>query len=166
MRLKNKIKKIIDVIKDTDINEIEISSFWGAQKIKLKKGNDCDSKSNLNTYIQSENNINTEKKIVEKPPISDPVIERELAVVEEEDLSSIIIKAPLVGTFYLSPKPGEPPFIEENKKVNKGDTLCIIEAMKIFNEIESEQNCIIKQILVSDGEPIEYDQPLFKVEEI
>jgi len=163
MILKNKIKKIIDVISDTEITEIEISSFWGAQKIKLKKGKDFNS---LATSLQkkeySGNSIvNTS---INKPELEP--IEENINSIQEEDSEGIIVKAPLVGTFYLSPKPGEPPFIEKNKQINVGDTLCIIEAMKIFNDIESEHKCIIKEILVNDGEPVEYDQPLFLIEEI
>ena len=170
MILKNKIKKIIDVIKDTEINEIEISSFWGAQKIKLKKGKDFNPKSDLNVEIASNHHDvhdapvaaeNTEiKKTLEN------TIQETSNLIKDEESEGTLIKAPLVGTFYLSPKPGEPPFIEKDKKVDIGDTLCIIEAMKIFNDIEAEHKCIIKEILVNDGEPVEYDQPLFLIEEI
>lgn len=170
MILKNKIKKIIDVISNTEITEIEISSFWGAQKIKLKKGKDFDAKTDLNNapkHLQEKesftnsvtNNASNNTQIVDQ-------LEEKTNSIKEEDSEGTIIKAPLVGTFYLSPKPGEPPFIENGKKVDVGSTLCIIEAMKIFNDIESEYSCVIKEILVNDGEPVEYDQPLFLIEEI
>jgi len=85
---------------------------------------------------------------------------------ENTDKQYTIIKAPLVGTFYLSPKPGQPPFVEVGTNIKVSDTLCIVEAMKIFNEIESEFSGVIKEILVQDGEPVEFDQPLFKIEEL
>ena len=170
MILKNKIKKIIDVITDTEITEIEVSSFWGAQKIKLKKGKDFDSKSDLNIVSrelhENENISNTlTSNTLTNSPIEEPANDK-TNLIHEQEAEGTIIKAPLVGTFYLSPKPGEPPFIEKDKKVDMGDTLCIIEAMKIFNDIESEYKCIIKEILVNDGDPVEYDQPLFLIEEI
>jgi acetyl-CoA carboxylase biotin carboxyl carrier protein len=72
----------------------------------------------------------------------------------------------MVGTFYRAPSPDSPPFVKEGDKVSKGQTLCIIEAMKIFNEIEAEFDCKILEILVEDGQPIEYDMPLFLVEKL
>ena len=165
MILKNKIKKIIDVISDTEITEIEISSFWGAQKIKLKKGKDFDS--NLSSHVSKPLIADEHVPEVQAPrAIESSESEQEKNDFKQEEPEGTFIRAPLVGTFYLSPKPGEPPFVENDKKVNAGEILCIIEAMKIFNDIESENNCIIKEILVNDGEPVEYDQPLFLIEEI
>ena len=164
MRLKSKINKIIDAIKDTDISEIEISTFWGAQKIRLKKGFDS-SKIEKNIDSSTDDSTSTiHEKIIEKPK---PKVEQVVALDESlaEDDNSTIIKAPLVGTFYLSPKPGEPQYVSVGDKISSGDIICIIEAMKIFNEIESDFNGIIKEILVGDGQPVEYDQPLFKIEE-
>ena len=169
MILKNKIKKIIDVIANTEITEIEVSSFWGAQKIKLKKGKDFELNTNSNKTI-SNTVVNEHIEDIDSDTnINIPApqhIEDKSHSKHEEEPEGTIVKAPLVGTFYLSPKPGEPAFIEKDKKVDIGDTLCIIEAMKIFNDIESEHKCIIKEILVKDGEPVEYDQPLFLIEEI
>ena len=163
MRLKSKINKIIDAIKDTDISEIEISSFWGAQKIKLKKGYDANIVQDSSPNQTSDINSNIQEKVINIPA---PVVEKNIDTdkVAEED-NYTIIKAPLVGTFYLSPKPGEPQYINVGDKVVSGDILCIVEAMKIFNEIESDFSGEIKEILVGDGEPVEYDQPLFKIEE-
>ena len=168
MRLKSKINKIIDAIKDTDITEIEISSFWGAQKIKLKKGGDFDVA--VQSHLPNSNN----EQVVDKDVInaSSPKVENEVVInsnlndtqiVDQDNFT--IIKAPLVGTFYLSPKPGEPQYVNVGDKISAGSILCIVEAMKIFNEIESDYNGEIKEILVADGDPVEYDQPLFKIEE-
>jgi len=72
----------------------------------------------------------------------------------------------MVGTFYASPSPDSPPFVKAGDKVKKGQTLCILEAMKIMNEIEAEYDCTIVDVLVEDGEAVEYDKPLFAVEKL
>jgi acetyl-CoA carboxylase biotin carboxyl carrier protein len=77
-----------------------------------------------------------------------------------------VITSPMVGTFYVAPSPDSPPFVKVGDSVRKGDTLCILEAMKIMNELEAEFDCKILEILVKDGEPVEYDKPLFKVEKL
>jgi acetyl-CoA carboxylase biotin carboxyl carrier protein len=74
------------------------------------------------------------------------------------------LKSPMVGTFYRAPSPGAPPFVEVGQSVSKGQTLCIIEAMKLLNEIESDASGTVKAILVENGQPVEYGQPLFLIE--
>jgi acetyl-CoA carboxylase biotin carboxyl carrier protein len=81
-----------------------------------------------------------------------------------ENANLVTIKSPMIGTFYITPKPGEPAFVEIGSDVKKGQTVCIIEAMKLFNEIESEVNGKIVKVLVENASPVEYDQPLFLVE--
>jgi acetyl-CoA carboxylase, biotin carboxyl carrier protein len=76
-----------------------------------------------------------------------------------------VVKAPIVGTFYRAPSPDDDPFVEEGTKVDEGDVLCIIEAMKLMNEIECEASGTVKEILVEDAEPVEFDQPLFVLDE-
>ncbi|MRI84195.1 MAG: acetyl-CoA carboxylase biotin carboxyl carrier protein [Nitratiruptor sp.] len=91
------------------------------------------------------------------------------ATIEEEKRESAkgeYITSPMVGTFYRAPSPDSPPFVKVGDRVSKGQTLCIIEAMKIFNEIEAEFDCKILDILVEDGQPVEYDMPLFLVERL
>lgn len=78
--------------------------------------------------------------------------------------NTVTIKSPMIGTFYRSPKPDSPSFIEVGSKVKKGDPVCIVEAMKLFNEIESEVEGTILKVLVDDASPVEYDQPLFLVD--
>ena len=79
--------------------------------------------------------------------------------------NEILVKAPIVGTFYRAPSPDSDPFIAEGDRVGEGDVLCIIEAMKLMNEIECETSGTIKEVLVEDAEPVEFDQPLFVIEE-
>ena len=162
MTLKNKISKLIDVIKDTDINEIEISSFWGAQKIKLKKSNNDIVQNNISNSSSSNSDRPSESVIFNSSENLE--LKSELPI-EDKNLDENlydVITAPLVGTFYESPKPGEPPFINIGDIVEVGQSLCIIEAMKIFNAIESDYSGEIVEILVQDGEPVEFGQPLFK----
>ena len=115
----------------------------------------------LNSPIETSVNIDT----IDKKNQKDEVLEKKEndSIVEDTSLFSYQ-KAPLVGTFYNSPKPGEPSFIKAGDKITKGQTLCIIEAMKIFNEIESEVSGKIVKVLVDDNSPVEYDQPLFLVD--
>ena len=184
MSLKDKIKKIIDVISDSDINEIEISSFWGAQKIKLtkkispKKNNTINAVAPVNTNVVPINTIetiSTKEKEEDNTDIIDnnndinetnkdiniTKKEQPESSIKEEDLC--LQKAPLVGTFYISPKPGEPPFIKTGETVHKGQTLCIIEAMKIYNEIESDFDGVVHEILVDDSSPVEFNQSIISI---
>ncbi|NPA53094.1 MAG: acetyl-CoA carboxylase biotin carboxyl carrier protein [Aquificae bacterium] len=148
---KNLIFEIIDKIKGTKIEEVEFETPEG--KIKVKQ------------YVGP-------KEVVSAPPPA-PVIEvkEEIkgtgATVEIETKAEKkyhVIKSPLVGTFYRAPSPGAPPFVEEGDIVSKGQVLCIIEALKVMNEIESDVNGKIVKILVENGQPVEYGQELFYIE--
>lgn len=97
-------------------------------------------------------------------PIAVPVITSAVAT-SEEDLGDTI-DAPMIGTFYASPSPEASNFVKVGDTVSKGQTLCILEAMKIMNEVEAEFDCKILKILVEDGNPVEYDMPLFVVEKL
>ena len=160
---KRNLQKLISILESSSINNIEISSFWGFRKIKLGKDQETHSKGNISTEINSKiNNIEDFSRSAQNTDdvkLNDAISisQQPPEVLSEETLK---ILSPLVGTFYLSPKPGSPPFISEGDRIEIGQTLCIVEAMKIFNEIESEYEGKIIKILVEDGTPIEYDQPL------
>ncbi len=94
------------------------------------------------------------------PAASEPKSEKELPD------NAVYITSPMVGTFYRAPSPDSPPFVKVGDTVKKGQTLCILEAMKIMNELEAEFDCKILDILVEDGQPVEYDMPLFLVEKL
>ena len=147
MRLKNKISSLIEILKETDIDEIEVSSLWGAQKIRVsnKKVYQVENKHNTSIREESVNEHSQEIKI-EKNEIS----AEDTPIINESSLS---VKAPLVGTFYSSPSPESPPFIKIGDKIKKGQTICIIDAMKIFNEIESEYEGTVSEILIKNGTP-------------
>ena len=170
MILKNKIKKIVEAIKDTDIESIEISSFWGAQKIKMSKSaasNDIlihkdDTVNKVHSSVKEETRIDDLNNLKDSTEDNSSKENTEESTV---DVDLRIIKAPLIGTYYESAKPGEPAFINIGQSIKPGQSLCIIEAMKIFNEIESEYSGEIIEILVNDGDPVEYGQPLFTLKE-
>ena len=164
IKSKDRIKKLITILEDSNINSMEVSSFWGFLKIKLSK-----SSSNLNNTYKPDSSIDRGTNTSPAPQnIADSLTSAniESSTTEESasaDVAGHIQKAPLVGTVYLSPKPGEDNFISEGQKVTKGDTICIIEAMKIFNEIESEKTGTVKLIYVENESPVEFGQPIVEI---
>jgi len=168
--LKTKIQNLIALIEGTEIEEIEVSSFWGAQKIRLSKSSKKTEQSTEAYVSRPESEIGSKEINISKDEKQkdEVVAQPEKNIVEEiqeelPDLNLHEIKAPLVGTFYSSPKPSDPPFINVGDKINKGDTVCIIEAMKIFNEIESDVNGTVKEICADNGTPVEFDQLIIKI---
>ncbi|MER3603003.1 MAG: acetyl-CoA carboxylase, biotin carboxyl carrier protein [Thermus sp.] len=104
---------------------------------------------------------------VQAPPLGPSSAPREEAPSSEKECKNCVeVKAPIVGTFYRAPAPDAPPYVQEGDRVEKGQVLCIIEAMKLMNEIESEVSGIVRKILVQNGEPVEYGQPLFLIEPV
>ncbi|NGF58217.1 acetyl-CoA carboxylase biotin carboxyl carrier protein [Parapedobacter sp. SGR-10] len=97
-------------------------------------------------------------------PVAEPVVPAAAAPTANEEANFITIKSPMIGTFYRSPGPDKPVFVNVGDEITPGKVLCIIEAMKLFNEIESEVSGKIVKILVNDAQPVEYDQPLFLVD--
>ena len=100
---------------------------------------------------------------VQSPEVIAPAISN-VPPSSDEDSKYVVIKSPIIGTFYRKPSPDKPLFVEVGSSINEGDTVCIIEAMKLFNEIESEVSGKIVKVLVDDGTPVEFDQPLFLVD--
>jgi len=144
------IKKLLEAFdkSKTNILELETEEF----RIYLDK-----SATNLT------NVANVESQAIQAPQT--PVVQKVEAKPECE-VEGELITSPMVGTFYQAPSPDSPPFVRVGDKVRKGDTLCIIEAMKIFNELEAEFDCEILEILVEDGQPVEFDTPLFRVKRL
>ena len=167
--LENNIKNLIKILEESKVDELEISTFWGKQKIKIRKK----SVQSSENYIES-NHSNISAPIINAPDNNSDIptaIEIEKVVNKSEKISASnsteentsIIKSPLVGTYYQSSKPDMPPFISEGDIIKAGQVICIIEAMKIFNEIESEISGKVVNILIKDGTPVEYDQDLIVV---
>ena len=101
-----------------------------------------------------------------RQPIEQPIIpsDKTETVEKKEEENLITVKAQMIGTFYRSPSPDKPPFVEVGTVIKPGDKLCIIEAMKLFNEIESEVSGKVVKILANDSSPVEFDQPLFEID--
>jgi len=146
------VKKIIDLIAASDVNEVAIEE--GDFKIKVKKLSETSQVS----Y--------TQPMIAQSPQPSAQAVTHKTESSNTADLTTAAantIEAPIVGTFYQAPSPDSDPFVKVGDKVQSGQTLCIIEAMKIMNEIESDCSGTITEILVSDGTPVEFGQPLFSI---
>ena len=139
-----KIKQLIEEMGNSKLTAVDIE-FPDGTKISMKKDK-------------------MQEKIIQNTPIvENNTIENQIKEDKNEKKGNII-KSPMVGTFYLKPSPTAEPYIEIGKEVKKGDVLCIIEAMKLMNEIESEYTCKITEILVKDGEAVEYGTPLLRIE--
>lgn len=148
----DKLKEIIYILENSNVNEIEVS-FWG-KKFRVVKSSSMVLSNTTNPDIKQVQNV----PISSENQRSSSIIEKIESATEGEDLLS-----PMPGTFYSSPTPDDPPFVTVGSKVAKGQTLCIIEAMKIMNEIESEIDGTVSEIFIENSDPIEYNQPLFKI---
>ena len=147
----DKLKEIIYLLENSEVNEIE-ASFWG-RKYRVVKSPAIIAGGSFSK------NADYESTAVESKSIKTVHTK---AVTETNNHDKIL--SPMPGTFYAASSPETPNYVKIGDKVSKGDTLCIIEAMKIMNEIEAENDGIIKTILVDDGSPVEYNQPLFELE--
>ncbi len=152
-----KIKKLIELVEESGIAELEITE--AEETIRISKSGPA-----MQGYAAM-------------PPVmqhhaaaapAQPVLNTEPEVSAEPAKASLpdghVVKSPMVGTFYRSSSPGANPFVEVGQTIKVGDTLCIIEAMKLLNEIESDKAGVVKAILVENGQPVEYGEPLFIVE--
>ena len=166
--LENNIKNLIKILEESNVDELEISTFWGKQTIRICKNSSSATENNIE-LIQDTTTLPLKstpkpKEVPDEAPVPEleqikpTQLQDEAALTNDEE--TVTIKAPLVGTFYTSSKPDATPFISEGDTIREGQILCIIEAMKIFNEIESEFSGKVEKILIKDGTPIEYDQDL------
>ena len=145
---KDKLKEIIYILENSDVNEIE-ATFWG-KKFRVVKNSP-------NVLGGNSDNIMTLSP--NQSSVSD---NKEYQVTDKENEKSIL--SPMPGVFYSSQSPEKPPYVKVGDTVKAGQILCIIESMKIMNEIESEYDGIIKEIIVNDSDPVEFNQPIFIIE--
>jgi len=144
-----KLKKLIDLVQESGIAELEITE--GEEKVKIVKGG---------MVVTSA--APPPLAALPPPPESRAGAAAAPAATEPEPgTEGHVVKAPMVGTFYRSPSPDAKPFVEVGQAVKEGDTICIVEAMKLMNEIEADGSGVVKAILVENGQPVEYGQPLF-----
>jgi len=144
-----KLKKLIDLVQESGISELEVTE--GEEKVRIAKHLSAPPQSTVVSHIPVAAPAATATATVAGAAADDPLP------------AGHLVKSPMVGTFYRASSPGSKPFVEVGQSVNEGDTLCIIEAMKLMNEIEADASGVIKAILVDNGEPVEYGQPLFVI---
>jgi acetyl-CoA carboxylase biotin carboxyl carrier protein len=142
-----KIKKLIEIIEESDIAELEIKE--GEESIRISR------------YSAAPTQIAYAPAPMGAAPAA---LGTAPVVAVEEKITGHAVKSPMVGTFYRSASPGSKVFVEVGQSVMSGDTLCIIEAMKILNQIEADKSGVVTKILVDNAEPVEYGQPLFIIE--
>ncbi len=146
-----KLKKLIDLVQESGISELEVTE--GEEKVRIAKHSPA---APATYYTQLP---------AAAPAAAAPVATAAPAAAAASNLpDGHIVKSPMVGTFYRAGAPGAKPLVEVGQSVNEGDRLCIIEAMKLMNEIEADASGVIKAILVENGEPVEYGQPLFVID--
>jgi len=150
------IRELIKIVEESGIDELEVTRWW--KKVRIRKNGIKQSVEQVKPSGKSEKISETVKPILE---------EKEVPVKKEEKKISenvMKVKSPMVGTFYSAPAPGEKPFVEIGDNIKKGQVLCIIEAMKLMNEIESEVDGKVVEILIENAQPVEFDQTLFLIE--
>ena len=142
-----KIKKLIEMLQESDLNEIEVKE--GEESVRINRKKEI---VNNSTQFISQNKLDNLSK-------AQPIEEDNKGLVDLID-----VKSPMVGTFYRSPAPDKPPFVEVGQKIKVGYTLCIVEAMKMMNQVKSEFNGTIKHILVENAQPVEFDEVIITLE--
>jgi acetyl-CoA carboxylase biotin carboxyl carrier protein len=147
-----KVKKLIELLEESGIAEIEIKE--GEESVRISRDGQAP------TYAAP-----MPAPVAAPAPAAAPAAAPVPAAEEEPALpTGHQVKSPMVGTFYRAPSPGAAEFVQIGQSVNVGDTLCIIEAMKILNQIEADKSGVVKAVLVENGQPVEYDEPLFIIE--
>ena len=152
----DKLKEIIYILENSNVNEIEIS-FWG-RKYRVSKQANVVVQENLGAGTPTTTIQNLQQERLDN---IEPIDAEEPGELDSNDGEGLL--SPMPGTFYITPTPDDDPFVSKGDSVKKGQTLCIIEAMKMMNEIESEFDGTIIDIKVDNGQPVEYNQPLFLI---
>jgi acetyl-CoA carboxylase biotin carboxyl carrier protein len=148
----DKLKEIIYILENSNVNEIEVS-FWGRKFRVVKEPN-----------ILPQDDSGPDVQAVDAPTGPKETLREGESVLTEQSPKGEELLSPMPGTYYAAATPDDPPFISKGDSVREGQTLCIIEAMKIMNEIESEWDGIVTEIMVENGDPVEYNQPLFLID--
>ena len=139
-KINETIETLIKKIKENNLGSIKLSNKINTIEISNSIVDQNFNNSNKNISTVNNQNVNN-----------------------EQNNNFLSIDSPMVGVIYLTPKPSSPPFAKKGQKIKKGDTLCLIEAMKTFNEIKSDRDCTIKTVLIKNGEAVEFGQPLFEI---
>ncbi|WP_338884212.1 MULTISPECIES: acetyl-CoA carboxylase biotin carboxyl carrier protein [Xenorhabdus] len=147
-----KIKKLIELVEESGISELEISE--GEESVRISRATTATAIPVTQQYISAP----------AQQPVQAAVPAAPVAADKPAEINGHTVRSPMVGTFYRSPSPDAKPFIEVGQHVNQGETLCIVEAMKMMNQIEADKTGVVKAILVQDGQPVEFDEPLVVIE--
>lgn len=151
-----KIKKLIELVEESGISELEISE--GEESVRISRAAPAGSYPVMQQAYAA-------PMMQQQPALSNAVAPAaEAPAAAAAEISGHIVRSPMVGTFYRTPSPDAKAFIEVGQKVNVGDTLCIVEAMKMMNQIEADKSGTVKAILVESGQPVEFDEPLVVIE--
>ena len=148
-----KLKTLIDLVAESGIAELEVTE--GEDKVRIAKFSPAPAAPTSSTTLMAAPVPGAPATAAAAAPATPA---------PEPEPTGHVVKSPMVGTFYRSPSPGAASFVELGQPVKPGDTLCIIEAMKLLNEIEAEVGGVVKEILVENGQPVEYGQPLFVID--
>tara|TARA_B100001989_G_scaffold69298_1_gene47090 strand:- start:232 stop:681 length:450 start_codon:yes stop_codon:yes gene_type:complete len=146
----DKVKEIIDILENSNVNEIEVT-FWG-RKVRVVK--------NASGIVAN----HTQPELLHSNVVDSSNVKKSVNDFEEDSLDGEKVLSPMPGVFYSAQSPDKPPFVNKGDRVVKGQVLCIIESMKIMNEIECELDGVIKQVLVKNSDPVEFNQPLFVID--
>ncbi|WP_439868050.1 acetyl-CoA carboxylase biotin carboxyl carrier protein [Pseudomonas syringae] len=146
-----KVKKLIELLEESGIDELEIRE--GEESVRISRH----SKTPAQPYYAP---APVAAPVAAAAPAAAPAAPE---VPSAPKLNGFVVKSPMVGTFYRTPAPTSPAFVEVGQTVKKGDTICIVEAMKMMNHIQAEASGVIESILVENGQPVEFDQPLFTI---
>jgi acetyl-CoA carboxylase biotin carboxyl carrier protein len=151
-----KLKKLIDLVQESGIAELEITE--GEEKVRISRANQA-----AHTMMAMPAAAHYAVPAAAPPAALAAAPAAAAPAAAPEKVEGHIVKSPMVGTFYRAPSPGAKSFVDVGDRVSPGDTLCIIEAMKLLNEIEADQGGAIKEIYVENGQPVEYGEPLFLI---
>lgn len=151
-----KVKKLIELLEESNISEIEIQE--GEESVRISRH-----PNGVSWQAPMPQGYAAPAQPAPQQAPAAPAPAAEPAAPEEPGFQGHAVTSPMVGTFYRSPAPGSKPFVEVGSSVKKGDTICIVEAMKMMNQIEADRDGVVESVLVEDGEPVEFDQPMIVI---
>ncbi|WP_372862902.1 acetyl-CoA carboxylase biotin carboxyl carrier protein [Spongiibacter sp.] len=148
-----KVKKLIELLEESNIDELEIKE--GEESVRISRNSGA-------VQMAAPQYINQPVPAAAPAPAAAPSAAPSAAD-SEPQINGHVVKSPMVGTFYRSPSPGSPSFVEVGQHVKAGDVVCIVEAMKMMNQIEADKSGVVEAILIDDAQPVEFDQPLITI---
>jgi len=158
-----KVKKLIELMEESDVSEIEIKEGEESVRIARHAGSRHIASQHISSQHIAAQSVPTQASPVHSGPVDSTAANAAGSERAKEAVRGHVVRAPMVGTFYLAPSPGSPPFVEVGSRVKVGDTLCIIESMKMMNQIKADQPGTLEAVLTDNEQSVEFDQPLFTI---